>query len=853
MGLRPKAALCDHRLMRTAAWLLGLSVSWPALWTRGAEPGPECPAGAGLRLALSQAPPDRVLPLLTVWTEPPADLPATCLGRVCRVELPARAVPELLRRPTLLLAAPPARRRPRMDRAGEMVRLPQARTETGLTGQGALISVIDTGLDFFHPDFIDASGKTRVAWLLDQNRPPEGLYPDLEAIGGGAVYSAVELQAALDGRGGPALGAGRDLLGHGTHVAGIAAGGDDLYPGVAPGARLIAIKALREDLSGFDDDRLLSALAFSRAVSEREGLPLVVNLSLGSQLGAHDGSEPIELALDELCALREPAAAAVVAAGNDRGRGWHARLALNDGDEARLRLLIPSAQAPNPSRPASVTLDLWADAPGPLEARIETPSGEISDAVSSQGPFGLSSWTADGHVSLSTSPQETPFSRPQRLIIELSDDPGVPLRTGTWTVHLRGASARVDAWVGDYDLAALALPRFLDHLDEGNLVGPPATARCAVAAGALISRLSWTDADGQAHAWPGVAGTAADFSSAGPTRDGRAKPEILAPGYLIAAAMSQDADSRSASSIFYSGGAQERVMPDGKHALSGGTSMASPLVAGLLALAFEADPSLSGDALRDMVAASGTADPALGGTEVYQPRFGFGRADAVLLLRLARGERGRALDPAQSLCGTNVSWLPPFPQGQALALAVPRDAEGLALGGDARVSFFADPGVVFADSADSRSLVRSGRFSGAGSHGTRVRLTCRAEDMSFSAHPRVVLAASETEAAELGADSGCATASGSASLWGLAIALAAFALRRARSRARDISARGRWLLAAPASRALDSLARGRWLLAAPASRESDGKGVNALAALSGNRSSSRRCNRYRTNLLRCSE
>lgn len=736
--------------------LLACALSWPA---RGEAPWADLTAGAGLRLSLSRAAPEQRLSLLTVWSEPPADLPATCLGRVCRVEVAVQAVSSLLRRPDLLLADRPARRRPRMDLAGEMVRLPQARLETDLAGRNVLVAVIDTGLDFTHPDFIDEEGRTRVAWLLDQNRPPEGRYADLEELGGGAVYHASDLQAILAGQGGTALGAGQDVVGHGTHVAGIAAGDDTTYTGAAPRSLLVAVKALREDLSGFDDDRLFQALAFSRAVSEREGLPLVVNLSLGSQLGAHDGSEPIELALDELCAMREPSVAVAVAAGNDRGRGWHARLSLQEGAEVHLRLLLPSASAPSPTRPASVTLDLWADGPGPFEAWVETPSGELSESVSSRGPLGLSAWTPDGHVSLVTDRQDEPFGAPQRLLVELSDDPAAPLQTGTWTIGIRGASRRIDAWVGDYELSALALPRFLDHLDDGNLVGPPATARCAVAAGAVVSRLSWSDADGGAHALPGEVGTAAEFSSAGPTRDGRAKPEILLPGYLVAAAMSQDADPRSASSIFYSGGRRDRVMPDGRHALSGGTSMASPLAAGLLALAFEADPLLAATELRDLLAVSGANDARLGGQEVYRPRFGFGRADAVRFVRLARGERGRTLDPTQSLCGVSVEWLPPFPDGEARVFAVPRDAEGLLLGDDTRVAFFADPGVVYQEGAEPAAPIRSARFSGAGAKGARVRLSCVVEDTLFTAHPEVVLA--ESEAASFREGSGCASAPGS--------------------------------------------------------------------------------------------
>ena len=145
------------------------------------------------------------------------------------------------------------------------------RAATGLTGQGAIVGVVDTGLDVRHPDFLTKDGHTRVAWLLSAGMP-KGLHPDLEAQFGCtdpkqapcAVYAAADIDAVIKA-GSDELG---DPEGHGTHVTSIAAGNGGpsvnktpRFVGQAPEATIIAAAPPNSD-GGFVDTDILNAARF---------------------------------------------------------------------------------------------------------------------------------------------------------------------------------------------------------------------------------------------------------------------------------------------------------------------------------------------------------------------------------------------------------------------------------------------------------------------------------------------------------------------------------------------------------------------------------------------------------------
>ncbi len=761
-------------------WVLSLLIA-PTGAAGPATPDPRL--GPRLRLQIRMEPaPAEPLELMTVWSRPPAG--ATCVSQVCTQRVWPASLAALQRRPELLWVERPGRYRLRLDEAGPLVGVPAVRDRTGATGRGVLLALIDTGLDWSHPDFIDDTGRTRVAWLLDQSLPATGGHPELEAIGGGAVFAAADLQRVLDTGSGPALGAGRDRIGHGTLVAGIAAGDDAVYTGAAPQARLIAIKALAAGRLDFGQQQVLAGLAFARRVAEQAGQPLVINLSLGSQLGAHDGSEPVELALQALAEAEQPPCAVVVAAGNEGQLAIHARAAVRDGEPPLvLPIVLPGLTEPPAGMVVRVAVDVWYSGQGKLDARLRSPSGWHSEVIGpGSGSWQAVSWSPDGRVGLAASPQPHPLNGDHQIALTLEGEVGLPLSGGRWELELRGAADRVDAWIGEWDLGGAAPPRFGDHLEPDEMVGPPATARSAIAVGSLVGRLRWPGADGREHQLGGVeTGQASPFSVRGPTRDGRLKPEVLAPGQLVAASLSAATDPRDPVSMLYSGGSLRRILPGGRHAVGSGTSMAAPFAAGLCALAFEREPGLRGSQLQARLRASARSDTQ-SGQALFSPQWGFGKLAARALLPAA----GATTEPAagdQFLCGAAKSWLPLDPAQRIWIAAVPRDSAGFALGGGLPVRIEA-PGARFAGPVVDRGAGLYLRaLRGVGWRGQRLRPRCSLGGVTASARPTVVLGGSRQETTGSGVVGGagaCATAPAvDAALWGLWL-LGLIALRRRR-------------------------------------------------------------------------
>jgi len=200
------------------------------------------------------------------------------------------------------------------------------RKETATSGQGVVVGIVDTGVDLAHADLQTADHKTRVAWLLDVSRSPEGLHADLESAYGCdgadtacAVFAASDLDALLANNGNPPT----DDFGHGTHVASLAAGNGlssmvPRYIGMAPEATYVVARVAQAN-GNIEDADVLRAVKFVFDRAADLGMPAVVNLSLGSDFGGHDGSSALESELSAMIGPDFPGRAIVVAAGNSAG------------------------------------------------------------------------------------------------------------------------------------------------------------------------------------------------------------------------------------------------------------------------------------------------------------------------------------------------------------------------------------------------------------------------------------------------------------------------------------------------------------------------------------------------------
>ena len=493
------------------------------------------------------------------------------------------------------------------------------------TGKGVVVGIVDTGVDASHPDLRDAAGGTRIAWMLDFARPPLGRHAELERLFGCsapdqspcAVFDKADIDRALAGD--PNIGLSRDAEGHGTHVTSIAAGNggnDARYRGGAPEATIIVASIAHGAAGGpLSDVDVITATRFIFDRAEALGQPAVVNLSLGGDFGPHDGTTPIERSLAELVGPAHPGRSIVVASGNsgalyrgeeeDQVLGIHTETRVTNGVPAKLTAFTPDARK-------------GSDVSGAGFVWITYAAGDAV-AIGLDGPNGM---------------RIQPVGPGQKAGFRASDDsltaaifngavgPESPLPTGShgavivWDGKWPG-DAKVmlelegegfaNAWIeAQFDDADAAGPIFFDLAARAGTINVPATHPDLIAVGCTINRTAWVDREGVARDLTGTAFaslTPADsscyFSSAGPTATGASKPDLSAPGGMVAAAMSRDAvPGVSPFSAFGAppglcAGGGECLVVDDAHALLSGSSMSSPQVAGAVALLFERDARLT--------------------------------------------------------------------------------------------------------------------------------------------------------------------------------------------------------------------------------------------------------------------
>jgi subtilisin family serine protease len=553
-------------------------------------------------------------------------------------------------RPDLSLSwSPPLRLL--LDRADGFIAASRFRNTTGLSGRGVVLGIVDTGMDPTHPDLKDDAGNSRILWWLDFSMERANLHPELEDALGCRVDpndSEGVPCAVLDGDDVDALLANddpsddpHDFGGHGTHVASLAGGNGRSnqparYVGVAPEASYIVARVARKGGGIFDADVLRAAsFVFDRALDLGE--PAVVNLSLGSDFGGHDGTSPVERGLESLVGPDHPGRAIVVAAGNSAGLyegldtgtpeplGVHTEVHVADHSEAIVPIVAPATSA----GVTEGTIYVWITtrAGDHLELGVDDRAGKLVEPVAPGG----SALANSGQVEVTVINGVTNATSP----IPPGSYGAVVVIDGTWDtsevfgLRLEGpASARL--WIeGDGLLSPeRSIGPLLPRAQKEGTINVPASAPDLIAVGATVNRTDWPDYAGETVTLTGLGppedappDTLAYFSSAGPNALGALKPDLVAPGAFVVGAMAADADPRTGASggLFDDGGlcqslgfADSCFVVDDTHAVTGGTSMSAPLVTGAIALLFERDPTLDQPELKALLQAGARPIGAVG-------------------------------------------------------------------------------------------------------------------------------------------------------------------------------------------------------------------------------------------------
>jgi subtilisin family serine protease len=494
-------------------------------------------------------------------------------------------------------------------------------------GAGAIVAIIDTGIDYRSLDFRTAAGQTRVLGIWDQT-VTDAAHPPPPGFDFGAYYSQADIDAALSGGVPPPL----DGYGHGTHVAGTAAGSGlqtgngvpaKTFEGVAPEADLLIVRVFDSQGIFCDACDLTAAVEFVQQVAAARGEPWVGNMSLGSDLGAHDGTDPDELTIDAAVGPGRRGAQMAIAAGNSGGLPIHWEGVTVPGAVVADSFSVPSYAAQSGSDNDLVLLDLWYGGAGRATVEVFTPTGLAVSAA--PGVDSGVVCTDDGAVQIDATGTPDPANGDNEVFVQIWDSalctPTRAPRTGSWAVRIIGdaqsPAVPFDLW-NEAQIAGLSHVSLSSSVN-GELVSVPGTARHAITVGAYVDKTTWLTPSNTMSNVGGsnILGGLSSFSGTGPTRDGRIKPDVAAPGEWIGSTLTGLIQASRGTTF---------TEQDGVHGDIRGTSMATPHVAGTVALLQALNPALDGAELKEAIRRSARGDT-LTGTLPNQ-RFGAGKLRA---------------------------------------------------------------------------------------------------------------------------------------------------------------------------------------------------------------------------------
>lgn len=461
---------------------------------------------------------------------------------------------------------------------------PVQESPLSLLGSGVLVAVIDTGIDYANADFRNEDGTTRIRNLWDQSisgNPPEGYLI-------GTEYSQEQINEALSRQTRaeqlqvvPSV----DVSGHGTSVAGIAAGNGrgsegGIYAGVAPQSELIVVKMASPRQDGFPrTTELMQGIDYVVRKALEYQMPVAVNISFGNTYGAHDGSSLLERFIEDIANLWK--SVICIGTGNEGRGAGHTAGVLVENEEMEIELAVQENEP-------TVNVQIWKAYHDVVDISLISPSGVRVGPISEV--LGIQRFNVGETQILLYYGEPSPYTIDQEIFIDFLPR-GTYIDSGVWRIVLtprRIVTGNYALWLPSENVLNQGTA-FLFPSETGTLTIPSTSFR-TIGVGA----------------YDALTMTYADFSGRGQMGIGtRSKPDIVAPGVNVTAPTNT-----------------------GVYAQFSGTSFATPFVTGGAALMMEwgiirgNDPFLYGEKVKAYLQRGARELPGI--TEYPNVQVGYG-------------------------------------------------------------------------------------------------------------------------------------------------------------------------------------------------------------------------------------
>ena len=536
----------------------------------------------------------------------------TIIGTILTARMPVDSIESLGKLDGVKYLSISQKLKPHNDKARTASRVDLVHAGQGLpqayTGKGVIVGVIDCGIDFNHINFKDANGKSRVK----RARINESLYTTPEAI---------EKQTDDNES---------DSYGHGTHTTGIAAGSYTAngLQGMAPESDLVLCGG------SLDDYNITNSLSYIFSYADSVGKPAVVNMSLGSNLGSHDGKDQFTQTVDNLIGDGK---FLIISSGNSGEEYIHLHKECTQTDDS-----IPQLKTILKAVSDSIDYsdyDIWNSNESTISVKVvainQYDSVVYSTPIFTCEPGNIIDYTSDdsnnkefskyfeqGYINLNSNVESYNGRFHTRLglaLIPASDT----IRIGLWLYAPKDGI--IDVWGADgvcYDFTSDGLDGYADG------VGTFSNEICGektISVGAYNTRLQYTTLDGVAHDKTNKRrnlGDISSFSSYGTDFNRGTHPTVTAPGSMIFSSLDRyeneynvpenQVDEQTIDGKTYQWGIME------------GTSMSCPMVTGSIALWLQANPKLNSDDVKEIMERTSVRDEFV---ENSPERWGYGKLD----------------------------------------------------------------------------------------------------------------------------------------------------------------------------------------------------------------------------------